>query len=58
MKTHILKPTLYNIEKCSKALNRGDLIGMPTETVYGLAANAFDSNAVAKKRDSVASARE
>jgi L-threonylcarbamoyladenylate synthase len=29
-------------------LNTGGLVGIPTETVYGLAANAFDENAVLK----------
>ena len=29
-------------------LRSGDIVGMPTETVYGLAGNAFDANAVAK----------
>jgi len=28
------------------AIRRGELVGMPTETVYGLAANAFDAQAV------------
>lgn len=30
------------------ALANGDVVGMPTETVYGLAANAFDEDAIAK----------
>lgn len=29
-------------------LKAGELVALPTETVYGLAANAFDSNAVAR----------
>lgn len=29
-------------------LQQGDLIGLPTETVYGLAANVFNSNAVSQ----------
>ncbi len=29
-------------------LNQGNLVAIPTETVYGLAANAFNANAVAK----------
>ena len=29
-------------------LKQGDLIGLPTETVYGLAANVFNSNAVSQ----------
>jgi L-threonylcarbamoyladenylate synthase len=31
-----------------KHLRQGDVIGMPTETVYGLAGNAFDANAIQK----------
>ncbi len=29
-------------------LQGGELVAIPTETVYGLAANAFDGNAAAK----------
>jgi L-threonylcarbamoyladenylate synthase len=29
-------------------LNRGDLVGIPTETVYGLAANIYNENALAR----------
>jgi L-threonylcarbamoyladenylate synthase len=31
-----------------EALRLGNIVGMPTETVYGLAGNAFDADAVAK----------
>lgn len=34
------------IEKAADWLERGYCVGMPTETVYGLAANALDSSAV------------
>jgi L-threonylcarbamoyladenylate synthase len=34
--------------KASEILKRGELVAIPTETVYGLAANALDPNAVAK----------
>lgn len=37
-----------NIAKAAALLKEGGVIGMPTETVYGLAANAFDGRAVAK----------
>lgn len=47
-KTQILKPTKQNIELAKAALLNGDLVGMPTETVYGLAANALDSSAIEK----------
>ncbi|KAI8329731.1 DHBP synthase RibB-like alpha/beta domain-containing protein [Chlamydoabsidia padenii] len=36
------------IDKAVYWLSQGETIGMPTETVYGLAANALDANAVAK----------
>lgn len=37
-----------SIEQAADCLRRGELVGIPTETVYGLAANALDSAAVAK----------
>ncbi len=36
-----------NVEKARLLLNDGKLVAIPTETVYGLAANALDSQAVA-----------
>src|SRR5262249_46501529 len=39
----ILPPTADNVRRAAEALRRGELIGLPTETVYGLAANAFDT---------------
>lgn len=44
----ILPPTPENIARAGEALRRGELVGMPTETVYGLAANALDPDAVAR----------
>lgn len=35
-----------NIYEVESALSAGNVVGIPTETVYGLAANAFDLNAV------------
>lgn len=35
-----------DIEKAAHLLKRGKLVAIPTETVYGLAANAFDQDAV------------
>lgn len=46
--TQILGTDKSSIEKAAKLLKSGEVVGMPTETVYGLAANAFDSEAVAK----------
>ena len=37
-----------DIHEAKRLLESGAAIGIPTETVYGLAANAFDSRAVAK----------
>ncbi len=48
MKSQILAPTPANIALCAKALRTGDVVAMPTETVYGLAGNASDANALAK----------
>lgn len=35
-----------NITDCAAALRQGELVAVPTETVYGLAANALDDQAV------------
>jgi L-threonylcarbamoyladenylate synthase len=44
----ILLPTAEHIAFAAAALRRGELVGMPTETVYGLAALASDPVAVAR----------
>ena len=36
------------IEKAGEILRAGEVVAIPTETVYGLAANAYDGNAVSK----------
>lgn len=36
------------LKKSAELLKNGEVVGIPTETVYGLAANAFDENAVRK----------
>jgi len=46
--TKLLNPTLENIKIAVAALLSSDVIGLPTETVYGLAGNAFDDEAIAK----------
>ncbi|MDC0447975.1 L-threonylcarbamoyladenylate synthase [Candidatus Pelagibacter sp.] len=43
-----MKYNQSNIKKAKKYLDKGDCIGVPTETVYGLAANAYSSLAVKK----------
>ncbi len=37
-----------DVSRAAEALRKGQLVGIPTETVYGLAANALDSLAVAR----------
>ena len=46
--TQVWEPTPEHIAQAANLLRRGELVGMPTETVYGLAANALDEQAVAK----------
>lgn len=46
MKTILLSRD--DIESAARLLKAGELVAVPTETVYGLAANAMDENAVAK----------
>ena len=43
-----MKNNLSNIKKAIKYLNKNQCIGIPTETVYGLAANAYSSVATDK----------
>ena len=47
-RTEILAPTEENLQKCADALMAGELVGMPTETVYGLAGIAFQEAALLK----------
>ncbi|MBO5037453.1 MAG: threonylcarbamoyl-AMP synthase [Clostridia bacterium] len=44
----ILSTSTEDLEICSRLLKDGDIVAIPTETVYGLAANALDSKAVEK----------
>ena len=37
-----------NTQQAAHFLNAGEVVAIPTETVYGLAGNAFDAEAVAK----------
>ena len=48
METKVLHPTPEAIREAAYALRAGELVGLPTETVYGLGANALDENAVRK----------
>jgi len=44
----IVSATPEAIKQAARALARGDIVAFPTETVYGLGANALDATAVAK----------
>jgi len=49
MQTQLLSASASDvIEKAAKLLREGQLVALPTETVYGLGANGLDENAVAK----------
>jgi L-threonylcarbamoyladenylate synthase len=39
---------IKDIALAKNILEQGELVAIPTETVYGLAANAFDAAAIAK----------
>tara|TARA_B100001769_G_C22050577_1_gene564725 strand:+ start:240 stop:1178 length:939 start_codon:yes stop_codon:yes gene_type:complete len=43
-----MKINQSNIKKSKKFLDKNDCIGIPTETVYGLAGNAYSNKAVSK----------
>lgn len=45
MKTRVHRPTSFALRRLATALKRGELVAIPTETVYGLAANALDARA-------------
>jgi L-threonylcarbamoyladenylate synthase len=46
--SRLYDPTEENIRQCAEYIKKGGIVGMPTETVYGLAANAFDVDACFK----------
>src|SRR5215467_8962658 len=43
-------PALFDaaVEEAARVLQAGEVVALPTETVYGLAANALDARAVAR----------
>ena len=45
---NIYKPNLVNLKKAKKNLDNNNIIGMPTETVYGLAGNAYSDKSIKK----------
>ena len=46
--SNIYKPTNNNLSKAKIVIEKGDVVAVPTETVYGLAANAYNTKAVKK----------
>lgn len=46
METKILSSSKKDIEQAGEIIRNGGLVAFPTETVWGLGANAFDENAV------------
>ena len=46
--SNIYKSNLQNLKKAKKILKNDKVIGIPTETVYGLAGNAYSNKAVKK----------
>jgi L-threonylcarbamoyladenylate synthase len=44
----IVKATLEAVREAARALALGEIVAFPTETVYGLGANALDASAVTK----------
>ena len=45
---NIYKSNLANLKKAKKSLENNNLIGFPTETVYGLAGNAYSNKSIQK----------
>lgn len=48
LETLMLSSSPEDIKKAAEIISRGGLVGMPTETVYGLAADALNGKAVSK----------
>ena len=46
--SNIYKPTNNNLSKAKVVIEKGGVVAIPTETVYGLAANAYNNKAVKK----------
>ena len=45
MRTRVSPPTEQAIRRAAKLLQAGEIVAFPTETVYGLGANALDASA-------------
>lgn len=48
MKTKVLKPNKKGLEIASKIIRKNGIVAFPTETVYGLGANALNEKAIKK----------
>ena len=48
MKTSLFNDTIENIRAAADIIRDGGLVAFPTETVYGLGADALNSEAVSK----------
>lgn len=48
MTTEILKPAAENLLRAANLIKRGEIVAFPTETVYGLGADAFNVDACKK----------
>lgn len=48
MNTEILNPTTENLLRAANLIKRGEIVAFPTETVYGLGADAFNVDACKK----------
>ena len=46
--SNIFKPTKKNLIKAAKILKNSGIVALPTETVYGLSANAYSAKAIHK----------
>ena len=46
--SNIYKPNLSNLKKAKKNIENNNVIGIPTETVYGLAGNAYSDKSIKK----------
>ena len=48
---NIYKPNLSNLNRAKRIIESNAVIGIPTETVYGLAANAYSNKSIKKIYD-------
>jgi len=46
--SNIYQPNLFNLKKAKKNIEKNNVIALPTETVYGLAGNAYSSKSIKK----------